>query len=112
MGNDSWGSRGPSIRAGTCIDPNPPHQRKQIESLGGIERCEGLDGRFSVTFGFPRAKTGVDQEIAAERLLKGKWSDLAPARETDAGGDEVMFTSDRREVLEDLVRRAIATKVA
>jgi hypothetical protein len=70
-----------------------------------------INGRFSVTFGFPRAKTSLDQEIAAERLLKGKWSDLAPALEMDAGGDEVMFTTDRREVLEDLVQRATATKV-
>jgi hypothetical protein len=70
-----------------------------------------INGRFSVTVGFPRAKTGLDQEIAAERLLNGKWSDLAPVLEMDAGGDEVMFTSDRREVLEDLVHRATAAKV-
>jgi hypothetical protein len=44
-------------------------------------------------------------------VLKGKWSDLAPALEMDAGGDEVMFTSDSRDVLEDLVQRATAAKV-
>jgi hypothetical protein len=44
-------------------------------------------------------------------VLKGNWSDLAPALEMDAGGDEVMFTSDSRDVLEDLVQRATAAKV-
>jgi hypothetical protein len=49
--------------------------------------------------------------IAAQRLLRGKWSDLANDVEMDAGGDEVVFRSSRRDVLEELVKRATAARL-
>jgi hypothetical protein len=70
-----------------------------------------IDGTFSVSLSFPREESGMDQYIAAQRLLSGKWSDLANDVETDAGGDEVVFRSSRRDVLDELVKRATAARL-
>jgi hypothetical protein len=65
-----------------------------------------LDDYFFVTLSFPRADSGTEQDEMAQRLLRTKWRDLAAVIEYEQGGDEVVFRSARREVLEELVRRA------
>ena len=70
-----------------------------------------LEGTLIVSLGFPRADSGMDQEIAARRLLDGRWSDLAPDVDMDQGGDAVYFSSRRRDVLEELIRRAEAARL-
>jgi hypothetical protein len=48
----------------------------------------------------------VTQERMARRLLAGAWRDLSDELEVDQGGDNVLFSSRRREILEELVKRA------
>jgi hypothetical protein len=64
------------------------------------------DDYFFVTLSFPRADSGTEQDEMAQRLLRTKWRDLAAVTEYEQGGDEVVFRSESRGVLEELVRRA------
>ena len=70
-----------------------------------------IEHGFVVTIAFPRAEDTMEVQLAAERLLKGKWGDLAAEVDMEADDDVAYFHSDRREVLEELVRRATAAKL-
>jgi hypothetical protein len=70
-----------------------------------------IDGGFSMSLGFPQADSGIDQERAAQRPFAGRWRDLADDVQMEQSGDEVWFQSDRRDVLEELLRRASAARL-